>query len=196
MCLLIIRIVLNLFTRKIFYEDYVEGYYNLKSLIDIDKIIQYKSSHFALQVDTVYFRIDEHGVIDSLHIEKDVSIEVSEGTEVYEEIHESIQDYEALENILETEKFRIRIDRLENGDYRYASWSANQKMLEQPDLILTNGEYIREGTGGNHSYEFANGVYKYRCSIHKLRAYEEPPAALLVYKDDEQILYQPAQVIK
>lgn len=111
-------------------------------------------------------------------------------------IHESIKDFEEPILIIETEKFRIRIDELSSGEYRYSSWSINFKMNEKPDLIIENGNLIREGSGGNHRYEFRNGNYKYECSINFLGTYETPPANLLVSKNEDEILNQPAQIIR
>ncbi len=98
--------------------------------------------------------------------------------------------------IMETNKFRVRIDELDNGNYRYASWSINSSMSEKPDLILKNGEYIREGTGGNNSYKFKNGIYTYQCSIIVLGSRDSPPARLIVYKNEQTIINQSAQIIK
>ncbi|MBU2996652.1 hypothetical protein KO500_09405 [Cellulophaga baltica] len=111
-------------------------------------------------------------------------------------IHYSLTTFKNPELILETKKFRIRIDELEDQTYRYASWSINSGMDLKPDLVLKNGQWIREGTGGNHSYEFTNGNYKYICSINVIGTSESAPANLIVYKNDERILIQNAQIVK
>lgn len=175
------------------YEDYVEGYSSMKSLIKKGKIIKYLSN-YEQPNDTLVFKIDTNGFIDGVSLKTNSTDAI--GANNNEIVHESLKDFEALLNILETEKFKIRIDRLANGNYRYASWSIKQNMLEEPDLILTNGEYIREGTGGNHTYEFTNGVYTYCCSITPLRDSQVPPASLVVSKSNERILYQAAKIIK
>ena len=113
-----------------------------------------------------------------------------------DQIHESLKEFEQPILILETEKFRIRIDELSNGVYRYASWSINSVMNEKPDLVIENGNWMPEGSGGNNIYEFVNGNYKYECSINVIGTDETPPADLTVYKDEKEILYQPGQIIR
>ena len=128
------------------YEDYIEGYSSIKSLIKKSEIIRCYSG-YEQPNDTTILKIDENGFINIVEKElKPITASVEETNEV---LHKSLKDFEVLTNIIETEKFKIRIDRLENGSYRYSSWSPNQKMSEKPDLILTKGECFREGTGGN-----------------------------------------------
>ncbi|WP_088656259.1 hypothetical protein [Geofilum rhodophaeum] len=183
--------------KNIAFEDYAEGYSSSNSWIDKNKIITYESySGDYPTEDTTYFGIDEQGRIDTLIVKRSANKGTMTTTEIYDNVHESIKNFEHLENILNTDKFLIRIDRLSDGSYRYASWSIKQKASEKPDLILLNGDYIREGTGGNHSYVFKNGDYAYKCSIQKLREYQAPPAVLRVYKGDKEILCQSAVIVK
>ena len=128
------------------------------------------------------------------NIERDKRIKLIENDKG--SIHESIRDFKEPILIIETEKFKIRIDELNNGKYRYISWSSNSEMSEKPDLIIKNGTLILEGSGGNHRYEFVNGDYKYECHINILGADDTPPANLLVYKDDDEILNVSAQIIR
>lgn len=109
-------------------------------------------------------------------------------------IHESIRDYKEPLLIIETRKFRIRIDKLNGGKYRYASWSVKSAMSEKPDLILQNGSWIPEGSGGNHRYEFINYDYKYECYVNVLGGNDTAPAGLIVSKKGKEILNEPAQI--
>ncbi|WP_428230767.1 hypothetical protein [Flavobacterium sp.] len=97
--------------------------------------------------------------------------------------------------ILETSKFRIRIDDLGNDSYRYASWSLKQSMSEKPDLVLNNGKFIQEGTGGNHSFEFKKGNYIYTCYIIVLGEKNTPPARLVISQNGKEILNQEAKIV-
>ncbi|WP_394772974.1 hypothetical protein [Flavobacterium sp.] len=97
--------------------------------------------------------------------------------------------------ILETSKFKIRIDDLGNDNYRYASWSLKQSMSEKPDLIITNGKFIQDGTGGNHSYEFKKGNYIYTCDIIVLGEKDSPPARLIITQNGKEILNQDAEIV-
>lgn len=110
-------------------------------------------------------------------------------------LHTSLVDFKSPVCILETSKFRIRIDQLSNGKYRYASWPINSPMSTRPDLILTNGVVIMDGSGGNHRFEFKNDVYLYECSITPLREKDSSPAGLTVYKNEIPVLTQDAIIV-
>jgi hypothetical protein len=111
-------------------------------------------------------------------------------------LHPSLVEFKNPAYILETAKFRIRIDQLSNGKYRYASWPISKAMSEKPDLILTNGEVFMDGSGGNHHFEFKNGIYKYECFIWRLRGSDTSPANLIVYKNEDEILSQDAVIVE
>jgi hypothetical protein len=97
--------------------------------------------------------------------------------------------------ILETAKFKIRIDNLGNNNYRYASWSIDKKMSEKPDLIIYRGELVVEGIGGNHQYEFIKDNFKYECAFIVLGEKNSPPAKLTIYQGTKVILTQSAKII-
>lgn len=111
-------------------------------------------------------------------------------------LHFSLIEFKNPEYVLLTAKFRIRIDQLSNGKYRYASWPISKPMSEKPDLILTNGEVFMDGSGGNHHFEFKNGIYTYQCFIWRLRGSDTSPADLSVLKNEEEILSQPAEIVE
>lgn len=111
-------------------------------------------------------------------------------------LHPSIAKFKAPEYILETSKFRIRIDDLGNDNYRYASWSIKQKMSEKPDLVITNGKWISDGSGGNSHFDFKKGDFLYQCSIIVLGTSESPPASLTITQNGKEILSQNAKIVK
>ncbi|MCG9794005.1 hypothetical protein [Flavobacterium algicola] len=111
------------------------------------------------------------------------------------EVHRSLSNFVKPICIIETSRFRIRIDELDNYQYRYSSWSINQPMTATPDLVLNNGEFIREGTGGNHRYSFKRGNYIYDCYISVLGTKNSAPATLTVYKNEKEILRQDAKLL-
>ena len=111
-------------------------------------------------------------------------------------IHKKLATFKQPTLILETAKFKVRIDELENGMFRYASWPISADMTDTPDLILTNGKNITDGSGGNHYYEFSNGKYKYVCYINQMGSDDSAPADLTVYKNEKIVLEQPAVLLK
>jgi hypothetical protein len=111
-------------------------------------------------------------------------------------VHESIREFKAPVCILETSKFRIRIDDIGDYNYRYVSWPINSKMSDKPDIILLHGEFISEGSGGNHGYVFKNGDYSYDCEIIEMGEDDSPPALLIVSKGDKEVLSEKAQIVR
>ena len=111
------------------------------------------------------------------------------------QLHESIKYFKKPVLILETAKYRIRIDDMGEGSYRYASWKLENKMNDKPDLIIQKGEYRPDGSGGNHSFEFTNGEYKYECAIIVMGEKDSPPAYLTIYQGDKEILSQKANIV-
>lgn len=110
-------------------------------------------------------------------------------------LHPSISTFKAPVYILETSKFRIRIDDLGNDNYRYASWSIKNPMSQKPDLILTNGKWISDGSGGNSHYEFKKDAYLYECYIIVIGTDDSPPAYLSISQNGKEILNQNAKIV-
>ena len=93
---------------------------------------------------------------------------------------------------METKKFKIRIDDLGEGTYRYAEWPISKTQSDKPDLILTDGKIEFDGSGGNHDYVFKKGNYTYTCYVAVMREEDSPPARITVLKDEQEILNEPA----
>ncbi len=85
----------------------------------------------------------------------------------------------------------IRIDELGDGRYRYASWAKGKALSDKPDLVLKNGTVRVEGTGGNHTYLFISGPYRYECAVTVLGERGMPPGELVVYQNEVAIMHQP-----
>lgn len=102
-------------------------------------------------------------------------------------LYKSLQNFKSPVCVLQTDKHTIRIDQMADGTYRYASWKKGHNMNEKPDIVVLNGEFLPDGSGGNHSYVFKNGVYKYECEIIVLGEDDAPPAYLHIYKGDKEI---------
>jgi hypothetical protein len=95
--------------------------------------------------------------------------------------------------IFETNKFRVQIDIMSNGKYRYTSWSKNKKMSDKPDLIIDNGTYTEDNEsrfyGGNmasYSYTFKTKEYIYLCHFEQIGNNSEN--YLIVEKNGKAIL--------
>jgi hypothetical protein len=110
-------------------------------------------------------------------------------------IHSSISRYSKPIYVLETSKFRIRIDDLGNANFRYSSWSKTKSMSDKPDLIILNGKMDYDGSGGNQNFIFENGEYVYECMIIEIGEENSPPAILTIKKGEKEILSQNAKII-
>jgi hypothetical protein len=111
-------------------------------------------------------------------------------------LHSSIAQYKNPNYILETDKFRIRIDEINQDNYRYSSWGLKNLMSEKPDLIINNGKWIPDGSGGNHYFKFKTGDYTYECYIIIIGEKGSPPAQLRIYKGEKEILSQDVKKLK
>lgn len=96
---------------------------------------------------------------------------------------------------MQTDRYIIRIDQMTDGTYRYASWKKGRLMANKPDVVVLNGEFVPEGSGGNHSYVFKNGVYKYECEIIIIGENDAPPAYLNIYKGNREIQSLRARIV-
>ncbi|MBC7554305.1 MAG: nucleotidyl transferase AbiEii/AbiGii toxin family protein [Taibaiella sp.] len=92
--------------------------------------------------------------------------------------------------ILETKQYLVRIDKLDNDKYRYASWTKPKRMSQKPDLVL-KGDIASD----NECYTFKNKTYSYICDIIKIGKEGDPPAELIVLEGDIELLHAPAEII-
>jgi len=148
-----------------------------------------------LNQGTLWFDEDGHlrSIIYQSKIEKDQKSKLIAAEK--EKLHSSIAVFKAPLYILETAKFRIRIDDLGNENYRYASWSLKQSMSEKPDLVITNGKWNADGSGGNCHFDFKKGNFLYECYITVLGPKDTAPATLTIYQNEKQILSQNAKIV-
>lgn len=100
--------------------------------------------------------------------------------------------------IIKTKKFKVRIDQQPDGNYLYQSWGANSKITSKPSMIISNGELVPDGTGGNYFYEFSNNGYIYQVFRNYLTdSATKAPYTLVVIDDKgDTIVRQDAQVVK
>ena len=97
-------------------------------------------------------------------------------------LYPSLRNFETPVHVLKTAKYRIRIDDLGKGNYRYSSWPIKSSVNSKPSLVVTKGAYIPDGSGGNHIFRFKNLDYTYDCHIIVMGERNHPPAKVLIYK--------------
>jgi hypothetical protein len=109
------------------------------------------------------------------------------------QLPKSLQDFEKPSYLIFTKNYKIRIDEKADGVYRYAAWKIkNQK--SEPDIIIENGVWEFQGSGGNHTITFKNDGYTYIVSINIIGADDTPDATLEVLNQDKTILTQDGKI--
>lgn len=100
--------------------------------------------------------------------------------------------------IIKTKKFKIRIDKQPNGKYLYQSWNANASLTTKPSMIISDGELVPDGTGGNYYIAFNNEGYTYQVWRNYLTDYGKKAPYTLTVNDpnDREILSQDGYVVK
>ncbi|KAF7767056.1 hypothetical protein PUND_a2973 [Pseudoalteromonas undina] len=105
-------------------------------------------------------------------------------------LHSSIKTFQKPILDWKTANYRVRIDNLGDGNFRYASWNIDKSPRDRPDIVLIHGEITFSGSGGNHSYTFKNGRYSYILHVTVIGCDTSPPGWLEVYKNDKQLLFE------
>jgi hypothetical protein len=141
--------------------------------------------------------LDEEGKLTAVNYESPAETKMRETLITAEKktLHASVKEFETPVCILLTEKFRIRIDLMPNGTYRYASWPLSGKMSDKPDLLINGGTFVPDGSA-NYHYSFKNGEYEYQCAIMAVGADDSAPAYLAVFKNDKEVLSQEARIVE
>lgn len=100
--------------------------------------------------------------------------------------------------IIKTKKFKIKIDKQPNGNYLYQSWAANGKVTSKPSMIISDGELIPDGTGGNYYYEFNNNGYTYQIWRNYLTnsAKKAPYTLTVTDRNGKTIVNQDGYIVK
>ncbi len=112
-----------------------------------------------------------------------------------ENLHPSLKTLVSPTYKIQTKKYHIRIDELTNYKYRYASWKMGEKESSKPDIILTDGEKVFEGSGGNHVFTFVNEHYTYKVYRTMVENPKMPEIRLYIIKDGKEILKEEGKLI-
>ncbi|MBB6331010.1 hypothetical protein HNP24_001960 [Chryseobacterium sediminis] len=100
--------------------------------------------------------------------------------------------------IIKTKKFKIRIDKQPNGKYLYQSWNANAKITAKPSMIISDGELVPDGSGGNYYIVFNNEGHSYQVWRNYLTDSPKKAPYTLTVNDanDNEIVRQDGYVVK
>ena len=195
------------------YEIDSEGNFNSKKLFrtkkdildEIEVLWDYgciEHNEIALRKegydDEIVYDCSQEKLLVPLVINVSGGSAMTEGNLVYQ-WRGSYFEYMGIEPIaiFETQKFRIQIDIMNNGKYRYRSWSKGENSTNKPDLELKNGtkEYwnelgncdyneINPVLGKRYLFKSGNYVYIYEKGWRKGRSINE----LTVWQNGDVIL--------
>lgn len=100
--------------------------------------------------------------------------------------------------IIKTKKFKVLIDLQPNGKYLYQAWGANSKITSKPNMIISDGELVPDGSGGNYYYDFTNKGYHYQIWRNYLTDSAKKAPYTLVVSDENgnTVVEQDGQVVK
>jgi hypothetical protein len=117
-------------------------------------------------------------------------------SEQKESLHSTLKSFKNPQYKFKTKHYLIRIDELENGKYRYASWKNNQNESAKPDIILINGILEFSGSGGNHTITFKKGNFKYIVYRFHIGESDTPEISLSVEENNKEILNEDGQLLE
>ena len=101
-------------------------------------------------------------------------------------LHPSLQNYNNLCSYFVTSGFRVRVDDMGDGTFRYASWPRSKQPSAKPDLV------VYDGTHDEHSgqYVFHNDGYTYRTGDISRSSGVVSQHGLSVEKEGKVLLHQ------
>ena len=75
-------------------------------------------------------------------------------------LHSSLLEYESLVLLSSTSRNLIRIDKMQDGTFRYAAWPSGQTMKDAPAIVVKEGEYDERDA----KWVFKNNGYEYHVT--------------------------------
>ncbi len=124
--------------------------------------------------------VDNQGINEYKYIIYDGKKEVA--------INETLRKVKLYIGFFKTDNFNIVIDLLDNGKYRYTSWSSKKSLRNNPDLILQNG--FKQESEDEISYKFKNGEFTYLCTFNK----QTNNGYLKVFQNQKELIKKTASV--
>lgn len=113
-----------------------------------------------------------------------------------EQLHSSLQKFQSPTYKLRTKNYLIRIDKLADYKYRFASWKIGGEEWQKPDIILKNGQIEYQGSAGNEFFTFTNENYTYKIQRNILSFVASSEFTLEVTKNGMLILSEDGILIE
>lgn len=188
-------------SKKEFIQRFSEVFDNaLVDKIAYSKIEQWSEVGWrGIMLDNGVLWIDSYkGKITAITSQSDFEKKLKNDsiTKEKEALHISLRIFESPIYKIKTKNYLIRIDKLSDYKYRYASWKINEKESSKPDVVLTNGQVEYQGSGGNHVFTFSNNNYVYKVYRNIIGADASPDITLEVEKEGQTILTEGGTLIE
>lgn len=142
--------------------------------------------------------IDTDGKITAVNYQSDFEKKLEKNLIIQQKksLHISLKNFTKPIYQIKTKNYLIRIDKLKNGNYRYASWKSNNLESTKPELVLLNGTREFLGSGGNEVITFSEGIYKYKIYRNIIGEDSSTDITLEVEKQGKIILTQDGTLIE
>ena len=112
------------------------------------------------------------------------------------QLHSSLQKFQSPTYKLRTKNYLIRIDKLADYKYRFASWKIGGEEWQKPDIVLNNGQIEYQGSAGNEIFTFINENYTYKIHRNILSFVASSDFTLKVTKNGMLILSEDGILIE
>jgi hypothetical protein len=172
--------------KEVFDDDLVKKIIRSKPSSDWDDVgwrgIMLLNGELWLDTDGKLIAVNHQSKLEAKEQTRLINIEKSK-------LHPSLANFIQPVSIFETAQYRVRIDDLGNRNYRYASWPLKSKMSDKPSIVLSNGRYDPDGSGGSGNFNFKSGIFLYTCFI-SARGENDALGHLIIKKNDKEILSQ------
>lgn len=171
----------------------------LVSIIGDSKIDQWSEVGWrGIMLDRGDLWIETDGKIKALNYQSDFEIKLKKDliTKQKKQLHASLKSFLVPIYKFKTKNYLIRIDEQANNKYRYASWKIGSPESSKPDLILTDGNWENDGTGGNHTITFKKGEFNYKIYRGIIGEKGAAEISLTVEQKGKIILQQDGKLLK
>jgi len=111
-------------------------------------------------------------------------------------LHASLKSFLVPIYKIQTKTYLIRIDEQQNNKYRYASWKIGKPESSKPDIIIPDGNWENDGSGGNHTITFKKGNFTYEIYRGIIGEKDAPEISLTVKENAKTILQQDGKLLE
>jgi hypothetical protein len=107
----------------------------------------------------------------------------------------ALRNYKTIECRFATKTYLIQVNEMHDGTYQYIAW-LNNAPSGKPSVVINNGEYITEGSGGNYCLKFKNNGLEYTILVTMTGTELTPPYRLIISKNSKEKLNEKGNNIK